>query len=165
VTRAVAIDLDGVLGDTRPIWNDWLASVAPLLGVEPSALPSDRGEAAAQLDDVGAGNWRVLLERFAEERVPVYLRPNAETSAALRRLESGEIRIGVFTDAPAELARVALTHVGAARRVEALEAGVAALERLCERLGADAVVVRTRAQLVATQLANALPRIRDTQNP
>ena len=51
--RAVAIELDGVLGDTRPLWRDWLAdaarrfhSIAPL---DPAALPEDRGEAAAEL--------------------------------------------------------------------------------------------------------------------
>jgi len=43
--------------------------------------------------------------RFAEDRAPVYLRPNAEVSAALRSLEANEWRLGVFTDAPEALAR------------------------------------------------------------
>ena len=90
--RAVAIDLDGVLGDTRPLWRDWLEdaarrfhSIAPL---DPGALPDDRGEAAAELDrwaEAGVGDWRAALARFAEDRAPVYLRPSAEVSAALAR--------------------------------------------------------------------------------
>ena len=92
--RAVAIELDGVLGDTRPLWRDWLEdaarrfhSIAPL---DPEALPDDRGEAAAELDrwaEAGVGDWRAALARFAEDRAPVYLRPSAEVSAALRALE------------------------------------------------------------------------------
>jgi hypothetical protein len=58
------------------------------------------------------------------------------------------MRIGVFTEAPEPLARVAMAQLGAARRVEALETGAGALERLLRRLGGDAVVVRTRDQLV-----------------
>ncbi len=145
--RAVAIDLDGVLGDTRPLWADWLAGAARVLGVDPAALPEDRGEAAAALDASGAGNWRTLLERFAEERAPVYLRPNVEVGALLRRLQSAGARLGVFTDAPEQLALVALAHVGAARRVDAVECGEGALERLVAGLGGDAAVARTRADL------------------
>ena len=45
---AVALDLDGTLGDTRPLWHDWLESVlAGSLDVDPDALPDDRAEAAA----------------------------------------------------------------------------------------------------------------------
>ena len=80
----LAIELD-VLGDTRPLWRDWLADAARVLDVE--GLPDDRAAAAAELDARGAGNWRTLLERFAEDRAPVYLRPAAEVSAALRRLQ------------------------------------------------------------------------------
>ena len=49
----------------------------------------------------------------------------------------------MFTDAPAELARVAVAHLGAARRIEALEAGPGSLERLLTRLGPGARVVRS----------------------
>ncbi len=146
---AILIDLDGVLGDTRPLWDDWLAATARVLGVESSTLPFDRGAAAADLDAAGAGNWRVLLERFAAERAPVYLRPNAEVSAALRRLAAAGHTVGAFTDAPAELAEIALAQLGAARRIEALEAGSGALARLVAALGANAAVVRTRDQLAA----------------
>jgi len=149
VTAALLIDLDGALGDTRGLWEDWLAGAANVLGVAPADLPADRAAAAAALDAAGAGNWRSLLERYAEERAPVYLRPSAEASAALRRLSASGRRLGVFTDAPAELAAVALAQLGAARRVEAVEAGTAALDRLRARLGDDAAVVSTRAELVA----------------
>jgi hypothetical protein len=54
------------------------------------------------------------------------------------------VQLAVFTDAPAELARVALSQLGAARRIEAFESGAGALERL----GADVTVVRTRDELV-----------------
>ena len=97
--RAVAIELDA-LGDTHALWSDWLASARAVLGVEPAALPADRGKAAAELDRAGAGNWRTLLERYSEDRAPVYLRRDAETSAALRALAGSGRKIGVFTDAP-----------------------------------------------------------------
>jgi phosphoglycolate phosphatase-like HAD superfamily hydrolase len=149
VTAALLIDLDGALGDTRPLWNDWLEGSSTVLGIDPRDLPHDRGAAAAALDASGAGNWRTLLERFAEDRAPVYLRPSAEASAALRRLTASDHRLGVFTDAPAELARVALAQLGATRRLEATEAGIGALGRLRDRLGDDATVVSTRDELVA----------------
>ena len=90
--KAVAVDLEA-LGDTRALWRDFLAdaarrfaSIAPL---DPTALPEDRAEAAAALDrwaEAGVGDWRSALARFAEDRAPVYLRPSAEASAALRGL-------------------------------------------------------------------------------
>jgi phosphoglycolate phosphatase-like HAD superfamily hydrolase len=137
----LAIELD-VLGDTRPLWRDWLADAGRVLDVE--GLPDDRAAAAAELDARGAGNWRTLLERFAEDRAAVYLRPAAEVSAALRRLQAEGVRVAVFTDAPEELARVALAQLGAARRITAVETGAGALERL----GSDVTVVRSRDQLI-----------------
>ena len=131
-----------MLGDTRPLWRDWLTDAARVLDVED--LPEDRAAAAAELDARGAGNWRTLLQRYAEDRAPIYLRPAAEVSAALRRLQAEGVQLAVFTDAPAELARVALSQLGAARRIDALEAGAGALERL----GANVTVVRTRDELV-----------------
>lgn len=147
---AVVLDLDGVLGDTRPLWADWLRDARSVLDVDPDTLPTDRAEAAAALD-AGAGNWRTLLERYAADRAPVYLRPSAEASAALRRLAADGVRVVVVTDAPEELARVALAQLGAVRRVEALEAGAGALERAQARVGPNAPVVRTRAELVAQE--------------
>jgi phosphoglycolate phosphatase-like HAD superfamily hydrolase len=145
--RAVAIDLDGALGDTRALWRDWLEDASRRLRLGELVLPDDRAAAAEQLDE-RIGNWRVLLERFAEDRAPVYLRPDAAVSAALRRLDGAGASVGVFTDAPAELARVALAHLGAARRVDALATGADALEHALEQVGADALVVRTREELI-----------------
>jgi phosphoglycolate phosphatase-like HAD superfamily hydrolase len=152
--RAVAIELDGVLGDTRQLWRDWLEdaarrfrSIAPL---DPDALPDDRGAAAAELDrwaEAGVGDWQAALARFAEDRAPAYLRPSAEVSAALRALGEKKCRLGVFTDAPEPLARIAVAQLGAARRIEALEAGAGALERLRERFGPETIVVRDPAEL------------------
>lgn len=149
MTEAVAIDLDRALGDTRPLWNDWLASASGFLGAEATDLPCDRGAAAAELDERGGGNWRVLLERFAEERVAVYLRRDAETSVALRALAAAGREMGVFTDGPEPLARVALAQLGAERHLVAVETGSGALERLLQRLGEDAVVVRSRGELLS----------------
>jgi phosphoglycolate phosphatase-like HAD superfamily hydrolase len=146
--RAVAIDLDGALGDTHGLWSEWLTSAENVLGVGADALPADRGEAARELDRRGAGNWRTLLVRFSEDRAPVYLRRDSPTSMALRELAGSGRPIGIFTDAPEGLARVALTHLGARQRVSALETGTGALERLLVTLGADAVVIRTRAELL-----------------
>lgn len=146
--RAVAIDLDGALGDTRPLWDAWLTSAGELLGIDPKLLAEDRAAASAELDRQGAGNWRTLLERFSEDRAAVFLRREAATSAALRALAAAGHDIGVFTDAPEPLAQIALAQLGAARRVTALETGTGALERLRLRLGADAVVVRTRSELL-----------------
>jgi phosphoglycolate phosphatase-like HAD superfamily hydrolase len=145
---SVALDLDGVLGDTRPLWRAWLDATGGVLGVDPGELPEDRGSAAAELDAREAGNWRSLLERFGEERVAVHLRRDAAVGDALRELAARGSAIGVFTDAPEPLARVALTHLGADRRVTALEAGAGALERLLARLGPETAVLRTRAELL-----------------
>ena len=145
---SLLLELDGALGDTRPLWRDWLDDTRRILEIDPAELPVDRGAAALELDRSAAGNWRVLLERYAEDRATIYLRPAADVSVALRRLAAAGIRLGVFTDAPAELARIAVSQLGAARRVEAVEAGAGALARLRERLGADAEVVDTRARLI-----------------
>jgi phosphoglycolate phosphatase-like HAD superfamily hydrolase len=155
MTRAVAIDLDGALGNTRALWDDFLAdaarrfaSIAPL---EPRSLPADRAAAADTLDrwaEGGVGDWRAALERYAEERAPVFLRPDGEASAALRRLAAAGVCLGVFTDAPEPLAKVALAQLGATRRIGALETGADARRRLLERLGPDAEVASTREALV-----------------
>jgi phosphoglycolate phosphatase-like HAD superfamily hydrolase len=146
--RPVAIELDA-LGDTHGLWDDWVRSAETVLGVASGSLPTDRGAAAEALDRDGAGNWRVLLERFSEDRAPVYLRRDALVSAALRSLAGEGRRLGVFTDAPEPLARVALAQLGAERRVEAVETGTAALDRLLERFGGNALLVRTREELRA----------------
>jgi phosphoglycolate phosphatase-like HAD superfamily hydrolase len=131
MAAAVALELDGVLGDTRPLWEAWLEDVSRRAHVDPGRL------------DEELPNWRALLERFAEDHAPVYLRPDARATVALRRLRAEGVRLGAFTDAPEELARIALAHLGAARRIEALETGPGALDRLLARLGPDARVART----------------------
>ena len=156
--RAVAVDLDA-LGDTRGLWRDFLAdaarrfaSIAPL---DPAALPDDRAAAAGELDrwaEAGIGYWRGGLERFAEDRAPVYLRPSAEAASALRSLAAAGVRVGVYTDAPEPLARVALDHLGAARRVEAVECGEGARERLLDRLGDETEVAATLQELTRISL-------------
>jgi phosphoglycolate phosphatase-like HAD superfamily hydrolase len=133
--KAVAVDLSA-LGDVEPLWRDWLDDAARRFRVDVSSL------------DEQLPNWRHLLERFAEERAPVYFRRDAEVTGALRRLHGAGVRIGVFADAPGELARVALSHLGADGRVDVVEAGPGAQERLLAELGGGTVVVRTRDELV-----------------
>lgn len=146
---AVALDLDGVLGDTRPLWRAWLEAAEAVLGIHADDLSADRGRAARELDGLGAGNWRDLLERFAEERAAVHLRRDAATSDALRVLAARGVPVAVFTDAPEPLARIALAHLGADRRVARLETGPGALERALAGLGPGTAVVRTRDDLRA----------------
>jgi phosphoglycolate phosphatase-like HAD superfamily hydrolase len=129
VSETVAIDLDGALGDTRPLWNAFLEdaarrfdSIAPL---DPGALPEDRVAAARELDrwaSEGVGDWRKALARFAEDHAPVHLRPDPSANAALRALRSSGARIRVHTDAPEPLARIALAHLGLERSVDELRA-------------------------------------------
>ena len=146
----LALDLDGVLTDTRPAWTAWLDDAArrfrSIAELDPAALPVDRGDAATALDRwaaAGVGDWRAALERFAEDRAPLFFRPDAQTNATLRRLRAGGAELAAFTDAPAELARVALAHLGLTQ-VVALESSEA---RAVARLGAGARVVRTRGEL------------------
>jgi phosphoglycolate phosphatase-like HAD superfamily hydrolase len=134
--KALAVDL-AALGDAEPLWLDWLADARRRLRVDVDAL------------DEELPNWGRLLERFAEERAPVYFRRDAEVSSALRRLHASGARIVVFTEAPVELARVALSHLGATGRVDGLEAGPGARARVLERLGEDATVISTRDELLA----------------
>jgi len=138
----LALDLDAVLVDTRPLWRDWIDDASRRARVELD-LPDDR-EAAAALLDERLGDWRPLLERFAADRAPVYFRPRAETTATLRRLQAAGVRVGAFTDAPRELADIALAHTGAARRVVA----VGTREEVLRALGDGAVVIASRDELV-----------------
>jgi phosphoglycolate phosphatase-like HAD superfamily hydrolase len=142
--KAAALDLDAVLGDTRPLWADWLEDAARRMRVELADVPEDRLAAVPLLDE-RLGNWRALLERFAEDRAPLYLRPNPEANALLRQLQGAGVRLGAFTDAPVELARVALGQLGAARRIES----VGTLEDVRRELGPELHVVRTRDDLAS----------------
>jgi phosphoglycolate phosphatase-like HAD superfamily hydrolase len=150
----VAVDLDGALGDTRPLWRSFLADLsrrfASIAALDASALPEDRAAAAAELDRwaaAGVGDWRTQLERFAEDHAPVYLRPSGRAAAALRALAAAGVRVGVHTDAPEPLARVALAQLGATRRVELVVAGAEARARLLELLGPGAATAATEEEL------------------
>lgn len=135
--RAVAVDLDGALGDTSSLWRAWVEDVSRRARVD----------LAGEHDlDSALGNWRELLQRFAEEHAPVHLRPNPEANAALRRLRTAGARLSAFTEAPEPLARVAAAHLGVARLLDELEAGPGALDRLRERLP-EPLVVRSLEEL------------------
>jgi phosphoglycolate phosphatase-like HAD superfamily hydrolase len=140
---AIALDLDGVLADTRPLWDAWLEDASRRARVE-LEVPADREEAAVVLD-AALGDWRPLLVRFAADRAPLFVRPRPDTNAVLRRLAAAGARIGVFSDAPRELVEIALAHAGAARQIEA----VGTLAEVRSELGVDAVVVRSREELAA----------------
>jgi phosphoglycolate phosphatase-like HAD superfamily hydrolase len=142
--EAIALDLDAVLADTRPLWRDWLEDAGRRARVDLDDVPEDRTAAAGVLDE-RLGDWRPLLERFAADRAPIHFRPRGETGVALRRLRDGGSRIGAFTDAPRELAELALAHVGATRRVDV----VGTRDEVLADLGAGARVVNTRAELLS----------------
>jgi phosphoglycolate phosphatase-like HAD superfamily hydrolase len=137
----IAVDLDGVLADTRPLWDAWLEDASRRVRVELD-VPADR-EAAAVVLDEALGDWRPLLARFAADRAPLWIRPRADTNAALRRLVSAGARIGVFSDAPRELAEIALAHAGATRQVEV----VGTLAEVEAALGGEVIVVGSRKEL------------------
>ena len=139
----LALDLDGVLADTRPLWDAWLEDAARRARVE-LAVPEDRAAAAGVLDEA-LGDWRPLLVRFASDRAPLWIRPRADTNAVLRRLAASGARIGVFSDAPRELAEIALAHAGASRQVEV----VGTLAEVRAALGEQLAVVGSRQQLAA----------------
>jgi phosphoglycolate phosphatase-like HAD superfamily hydrolase len=134
--KALAVDL-GALGDTMPLWRDWIEDARRRFRIEGDDLERE------------LPNWRDLLQRFAEDRAPVYFRRDSEVSDALRQLQAANVDVYVFTDAPLELARIALSHLGAERRVAGLEAGDGARERALEHAGGDATVVVTREELLA----------------
>jgi phosphoglycolate phosphatase-like HAD superfamily hydrolase len=132
--KALAIDLDAVLGDTRPLFEAWLEEASRRYGIEPERYTE-------------LGNWERLLERFAEDRAPVFLRPRADANAALRRLKQSGARLAAFTRAPGPLARIAVAHLGAARLLDAVEGGEGARERALSELGPEAVVVGSPGEL------------------
>lgn len=137
--KSIAIDLDAVLVDTGPLWRDWLEDAARRARVPLDDLPEDRAAAAAVLDE-RLGDWRPLLERFAADRAPLHFRPRADVGKAVRRLQAAGVHISVFSDAPRELAELAVQHLGIARRVE-----------LAERPADGEEIVASRAQLLGLQ--------------
>jgi phosphoglycolate phosphatase-like HAD superfamily hydrolase len=140
---AVAIDFDAVLGDTGPLWQAWLADAARRYRVRLD------GSADEETLDERLGNWRVLLQRYCEDHAPVYLRPDPQANAALRRLRATGVRVGAFSSAPEPLVRVAASQLGVARSLDALEAGRGAYDRLLAALGEEATVVDAVEKLAA----------------
>lgn len=138
----LAIDFDSVLGDTTPLWRAWIADAARRYRVE---LDESVDETAL---DEALGNWRVLLARFAEEHAPVYLRPDPDANAALRRLRASGATLGAFTGAVEPLVAVAAAQLGVARGLDVVETGPGSCERLLALLE-GATVVRTVDELVA----------------
>jgi phosphoglycolate phosphatase-like HAD superfamily hydrolase len=142
---AIAVDLDAVLADTRPVWDAWVEDASRRARV-PLSLPADREEAARVLD-TELGDWRPLLDRFAADRAPLWFRPRAETNAVLRRLAAAGARIGAFTDAPRTLAELALAHTGSARYVDT----IGTLAEVQAALGNDAIRVTSRETLAEVE--------------
>ena len=133
MARVITADLDGVFGDTRPAWSAFLVhaaqrfnAIAPL---DITALSEDRVEAARQLDAwaaSGVGDWRAQLTRFAEDHLPVYVRPDARVMAAARSLAAAGVELRVQSDAPQELVDVAAAHLGLGRLARSCEGGIQA---------------------------------------
>ena len=117
LVETLTLDLDAELGDTMPLWRAWLADASRVLELD--GLPEGCAAAVEELDRRG-GNWRTLLERFAENNAAVHLRRASGVNASLRRVKAEGKRIVAVTDAPEELARVALVQLGAARYVDEL---------------------------------------------
>ncbi len=151
----LALDFDAVLADTRPLWDEWLDDAArkfrAIASLDPAELPEDRAEAATVLDrwaEAGVGDWRGALERFAEDRAPLFFRPEPATNAALRRLRANGASLAAFSDAPEPLVRIAVAHIGLGRELGVLSTGRDAERHAVEELGADARVVRSRDELL-----------------
>jgi phosphoglycolate phosphatase-like HAD superfamily hydrolase len=133
MARVITADLDGVFGDTRPAWSAFLAhaaqrfnAIAPL---DIAALSEDRVEAARQLDAwaaSGVGDWRAQLTRFAEDHLPVYVRPDARVMGAARSLAAAGVELRVQSDAPQELVDVAAAPLGLGRLARSCEGGIQA---------------------------------------
>ena len=148
-SEATVVELDAVLASTDAVWQAFLehlarrfAAIEPL---DPSTLAADRVQAAAQLDAwaaSGVGDWRVQLSRFAEDHLPVHVRPDARAMGAVRSLVAAGTRISVVSDAPQELVDVVAAHLGLSRLAVTCTGGVTQAET------ADAEV-RTLAELEA----------------
>ena len=147
--RAILIDLDGALGDTRPLWDDWLAGAPP--GCWGSTRQRYRPTEARQRrrwmrPEPGTGARCSSGSPRADARLPPSQRRGERRAAAGG---AAGRPIGVFTDAP-EGARSSRCSATRRRSLDGtLEAGTGALDRLAASLGSDATVVRTRDELVA----------------
>ncbi len=87
MTRTVAIDLDGALGDTRPLWEAFLEDASRRFARSPRSTPRRSppiaGQAAAELDR-WAGERGRRLARGARRASP-RITPRSTSARALRR--------------------------------------------------------------------------------
>src|SRR5256885_5381250 len=74
----LALDLDGVLADTRPLWDAWLEDAARRTRVE-LAVPEDPAAAAGGLAGAPRGR-RPLLAPVASRPAPAWVRPRPDTN-------------------------------------------------------------------------------------
>ena len=141
---ALALDLDGVLADTRPLWRDWLEDAGRRTRVE-LELPDDRAAAAPLLDEQ-LGDWRPLLQRFAADRGPLHFRPHAETAALAAAAPRRRCRGSASSPTRRASSRTSRSRISA-RRGGSTRVGT--LDEVLAALGGDATVVRSRDELAA----------------
>ncbi len=124
----------------EPLWRAWLEDAQRRYRVE-----LDDGVDEASLD-AAVGNWRVLLKRFAEACASTCgptRRPTRSSAASPQPASASAL----LHPSRSRSRAVAAAHLGVARRLERLEAGPGALERLLDAVGRDAVVVGSLAEL------------------
>ena len=138
---------EGALAPTEALWQAAVEHLAQKLGrvtpLDAADVPAKRPEAIAYLDawaGEDASRWRLELRRFADDHVPVYVRPDPDRNAAVRGLRARGVSVACWSPGPAELAEPLLHHLGLARRVEPLvcDAGPDALTGLLSGLDAAA---------------------------
>ena len=162
--RARSRSSSTALGDTRPLWHDWLAAAQRCPRPRPRRLPADRAEAAAAARPARRRNWRVLLERFAEDRAPVYLRRRRATSAALQRARSRG-RGSASSPTRPRSSRGSRSRSSARTGACGGRDRRGRLERLLERLGADAESSATATSCSASLRVESEPWSARTRRP
>jgi phosphoglycolate phosphatase-like HAD superfamily hydrolase len=156
---------EGALAPTEALWQAAVEHLAQKLGrvtpLDAADVPADRPGAIAYLDAWAgddASRWRLELRRFADDHVPVYVRPDPDRNAAVRALAARGVRVACWSPGPAELTEPLLHHLGLARRVEPLvcDSGPDALANLLAGLdvpAAEAVLVGASMPHEAAQAA------------
>ena len=148
------------LGDTDGLFMAAVGHIARKLGrvkpLDAEALPADRAGQLRALDAWAGSDidWRGELIRFYEDHIPLHLRPNPSLNAALRTLQARGVRIACWSAGPEEAARIVVHHLGLARRVEALAAGLGAAPAETVGVTRDAGELAVAAEL---GLATAAP--------
>src|SRR3954466_7012223 len=103
-------------GVTRPS-RHWILRRFPRIGA-----PRPRSSTAGPSRGSATGGARSSASRRtgrpSTSRRALLSRPGADAAPAPRALAATGGRLGFYRDAPAELAAVALAHLGAGRRVE-----------------------------------------------